>query len=612
MCGIVGYQGAKEQIVDVLTNGLKRLEYRGYDSAGIAIITEDENIYHKKTMGRVKVLEESIKSDNLPAFDSAGIAHTRWATHGVPSTVNAHPHCSDDKKIWLIHNGIIENYKELKEILIKDGIKFNSQTDSEVIAHLIRKHYQGDLRKAVLEVLSQLIGAFAIVVICADEPGRLVGAKKGSPLVLGIGKDEYILASDVSAVISRTRKVVYLEDGEIIDIYDNNYQISNFNNESLSKSIETVDWDDEAATKSGYEHYLMKEIMEQPKTIEDSCRGRLLLDEGNVKLGGLMDINGRLHKIKRVILVGIGTAYYACKLGEIYFEDIADIPSKAEMSPEFRYKNPYIDENTWVIAVSQSGETADTIAAIQEAKRKGALVTGVVNTVGSTISRITEAGVYNHIGPEISVASTKAFTSQLTIIMLHAIMLGRIRHMGLSEGQRLIKEIKKLPQLVEKTLKLNNQIEELAKKYYNFNNLIYIGRRYNFPIALEGALKIKEISYIHAEGLSGGELKHGFIALIDENMPTIAVALKDSVYEKQLSNIEEIKARNGTVIAIATEGDKRIQEIADDVIYIPESEEEIYPILVTVAFQLLAYHTSVLKGFDVDKPRNLAKSVTVE
>ncbi len=612
MCGIVGFYGNKNSILEVLLNGLKRLEYRGYDSAGVAVVTEDKKIFSQKTTGRVATLESDINNLEIPELDSVGIAHTRWATHGVPSDINAHPHSSNDGKIWLIHNGIIENYKELKEELINEGYEFKSETDSEVIVHLIQKYYEGDLKSAVLKALSKLIGAFAIVVVSADEPGRLIGAKKGSPLVLGVGKGEFILASDVSAVINRTRKVVYLEDGEIVDIQKDTYQISNFADEALSKSIEMIDWDDEAATKAGYDHYLIKEIMEQTRTLEDSCRGRLLLDEGNVKLGGLFDIQDKLKKINRVVLLGVGTAYYACKLGESYFEDIAGIPAKAEMSPEFRYKNPYIDDKTWVIAVSQSGETADTIAAIEEAKRKGALVTGVVNTVGSTISRITEAGVYNHIGPEISVASTKAFTSQVLIVLLHSILLGRQRSLSFTRGENLVKEIKNLPNLVEKVLEQNDKILEIAKKYKDNQNLIYIGRKYNFPIALEGALKIKEISYIHAEGLSGGELKHGFIALVDKKMPTIAICTKDSVYEKQLSNVEEIRARSGQVLAVATEGGKVIGSLAEDVIFVPEVSEEISPIINTIALQLFAYHVSNLRGLDVDKPRNLAKSVTVE
>jgi len=614
MCGIIAYYGDKEETKNTLLSGLKRLEYRGYDSAGIAIMNDLGEIKCVKAVGKVVELERKI--EQIADLDgSIGIAHTRWATHGVPSEQNAHPHHSYDKKVYLVHNGIIENYKELKAELQAKGIEFYSQTDTEVIANLIAQMYDGSMKSTLPKALKKLKGAYAIAVLHTDENDKMFAAKMGAPLVLGLSENELILASDVSAIIHKTRDVIYINDGEWVELHNKKYiirDIKSENGSNVQPTIERIEWDAESAEKDGFDHYLLKEIFEQPKTLTDSCRGRLLLDQGNVKFGGLLDVQERLRTIERVVLLGVGTSFYACKLGELFFEDVAKISAKAEMSPEFRYKNPFIDDKTWVIAVSQSGETADTIAAIEEAKQKGALVTGLVNTVGSTISRITQAGVYNHIGPEISVASTKAFTSQSTLLLMHAILLGRMRGLSLNEGKRLIKAIQNLPNLVEKVLEQNQNIQEIAKNFVDYQNLMYIGRNYNFPIALEGALKIKEISYIHAEGLSGGELKHGFIALIEEKMPTIAIATQDSVYEKQLSNIEEIKARSGKVIAIGTEGDKKLAQIADTVIEVPACDDEIGPLVNVIPLQLLAYHVSVARGLDVDKPRNLAKSVTVE
>lgn len=613
MCGIVGYLGTKDQVLDTLLSGLKRLEYRGYDSAGVAITTQNQEVFCTKEIGKIVNLESKISSQKLPKFGVSGIAHTRWATHGVPSERNAHPHSSSDGNIWLVHNGIIENYKELKAVLIKKGFTFQSQTDSEVVANLIASFYTGNLKEAILQALSKVSGAFAISVISKNEPGVLFGAKKGSPLVLGIGAGEFILASDVSAVISRTKDVIYLEDNEIVEIRGQKYTVTNFLDEQLAKKIERVEWSETDAEKDGFDHFLLKEIMEQPKSVEDSIRGRLMLDEAKIKFGGLIDVMDRIQTITKVILIGIGTSYYAARIGEMFMEEIAGISAKAEMSSEFRYKRTVLDDKTWVIAISQSGETADTIAAIEEAKNKGVLVTGIVNTVGSTIARMTDAGVYNHIGPEISVASTKAFSSQAILLLMHAILLGRSKNLSYATSQRLINSIYALPKQIENILNQHKKIAEIAKKYINCEHLMYLGRKYNYPVALEGSLKIKEISYIHAEGLSAGELKHGFIALIDQNFPTIAICPKDSVYEKMLSNIEEVKARRGRVLAIATEGDTDISELVDDVIYVPKSEcEETQAILNNVPLQLLAYYCSVLRGLDVDKPRNLAKSVTVE
>ena len=648
MCGIVAFYGPQNQVLPSLLAGLKRLEYRGYDSSGIAFIdnTEPENAKNKitcyKAVGKVKELEkeisqhsqdfqneieETLTQNNPNKSNSIGIGHTRWATHGVPSIQNAHPHHSlkNDKtgQIYLIHNGIIENYQEIKKMLTAHNYTFYGQTDSEVLVNLIdfynlqnlekdQANFQPDLKRAVLQALSKVHGAFAICVISEDEADRLIAAKKGSPLVLGIGDGEFILASDATPIIRKTRDVIYLEDGELVDISGGKYSICNFENELVQKNIEKIDWNDEQASKGGYEHFLIKEIMEQSQSAIDSCRGRLVLESGNVKFGGLLDIQERLKDIEKVVLLGIGTSYYAAKIGEMYFEDLAQISCKAEMSPEFRYKNPFIDDKTWVIAVSQSGETKDTIEAIKEAKAKGALVTGIVNAVGSTISRITDAGVYNHIGPEISVASTKAFTSQTTILLMHAILLGRMRTMSLTDGQRLIGELMELPNKISQTLQIQEKVKEIAHKYQQVQNLIYVAKKYNYPIALEGALKIKELSYIHAEGLSSGELKHGFIALIEPNLPTIAIATQDSVYQKQLSSLLEITARSGPIIAIATEGDAQITEITNEIIFVPPICEELSPILNVIPMQFLAYYTSYFKGLDVDKPRNLAKSVTVE
>jgi len=613
MCGIVSYYGKSKKVMDTLISGLKRLEYRGYDSAGIAFLTDQNEIFCSKEAGKIVNLEKKIQQEELPNAAKIGIAHTRWATHGVPNTVNSHPHWSNDKNIYLIHNGIIENYDELKEKLIDEGYTFYSETDTEVLANLISFYYKDDLRNAVLTALKEVIGAYSLSIICKKEPNRLVAAKKGSPLVMGVGTDELIFGSDVSPVISHTKDVVYLEDGEVVDVVDGKYEILNLLNQMVDKTVQKVEWDEEAASKEGFDHFLIKEITEQPQVIQDSIRGRIVDDQANIKFGGLIDVLDQIKQINRVVILGVGTAFYAAKMGELYFESLAGIPAKAEMSPEFRYNDTAIDKNTWVISVSQSGETADTIAAIEEAKRKGALVTGIVNVVGSTISRITKSGVYNHIGPEISVASTKAFTSQVTILLMHAILAGRMRELGYSRSKKTLDEIKNLPNLLSKVISEREKIQFLAKKYAHKKDIVYLGRKYNYPIALEGALKIKEISYIHAEGLSGGEFKHGFIALIDENMPTIAVATQDSIYEKVLSNIQEIKARKGPILAIVTAGDKRVNEVADDIIAVPDSKSElVQPIVNNIALQLFAYYVACERKLDVDKPRNLAKSVTVE
>ena len=608
MCGIVAYSGKSDQLLSTLMSGLKRLEYRGYDSAGISLINAN-TIYTQKTVGKVGVLEEAIGKRAPRIIGTVGIAHTRWATHGRATERNAHPHSSADEKIWLVHNGIIENYQEIKDKLVSKGIEFQSETDTEVIAKLIGDLYKGDLREAVLESTVYLRGAFALCVMAQDEPERLIGVKMASPLVVGIGDDEVIIASDVSAIVDRTKQVIYLEDGELIDVQKGAYTVHDFEGALRYKQIDRVDWDIEAATKAGFEHYLLKEIMEQPAAVTETIRGRIIRDDAQVKFGGLIDVQSQLGGIQRVVLLGIGTSYYAAKLGELYFNALAGVPAVAVMSPEYRYTSNPIDEHTWLIAISQSGETADTIAAIEEAKRKGALVTGVVNLVGSTVARITDAGVYNHIGPEISVASTKAFTSQSLLLLLHAILLGRQHELNFTQASEILNAVERLPKIIERLLETHEDIERVALSLKDAKNLLYIGRQYNYPVALEGALKIKELAYVHAEGLSGGELKHGFIALIDESVPTIAIATTDTVTDKMLANIAEVRARRGKVIAIAN----RAHKIFDETILVPAADSTfLQPLINAIALQLLAYYSAKLRGVDVDQPRNLAKSVTVE
>jgi glutamine---fructose-6-phosphate transaminase (isomerizing) len=608
MCGIVAYSGNNEYVLTTLVSGLKRLEYRGYDSAGVAVFAND-TIYDKKAVGKIIALEKAIDERPPTRIGNIGIAHTRWATHGPATLANAHPHSSEDKMIWVVHNGIIENYRELKEQFEKQGVHFDSDTDTEIVAKVIRSLYTGSLREAVLAATRVLTGAYALCVISEDEPDRLIGVKMSSPLVVGIANDEIIIASDVSAIVERTKKVIYLEDGELIDIRNNSYNVVSFDNQPKKKTISEVDWDVETATKGGHDHYLLKEILEQPQVIKDSIRGRIIEETADIKLGGLIDVQPRLRDIDRVMLLGVGTSFYSAKLGELYFNALSGVPTVAVMSPEFRYTKNIINEKTWLIAMSQSGETADTVAAINEAKRHGALVTGIVNTVGSTVARMTDAGVYNHAGPEISVASTKAFTSQGILLLMHAMMLGRQKDLDYSEASAIIAGIKKLPGAIQEIAKDHKSIEAVAQLIYEDPSLLYIGRQYNYPIALEGALKLKEITYIHAEGLSGGELKHGFIALIDEHLSTIALATSDSVTDKMEANIAEIKARNGKVIAIAN---KRLHN-TDATILVPDvGSDLVQPLVNNVTLQLLAYYVAKLKKLNVDQPRNLAKSVTVE
>ena len=609
MCGIVGYIGQQKADL-ILIEGLKRLEYRGYDSAGLAIL-DGEKCSLVKAVGRVSELEDKMGGKNFSG--TIGIAHTRWATHGKPNNINSHPHQDCKGNISLVHNGIIENYSELKKELAKKGHRFKSETDSEVLAHLIEElNKKLDYEAAVLEALKKIRGTFGLAIINKNEPDKIIVARNGSPLVLGIGKDEYVIASDVSAIIRHTQKVVYLEDGEVAIIRKDNYEVRTVKNKIKNKKIVELDWSLEKAEKQGYAHFMLKEIFEQPEAIEDAIRGRIIIENGMAKLGGLQCVSKRLQEIEKIIIVSCGTSYHAGLIGEYMLEEYAGIPVEVEYASEFRYRKPILNSKTAVIGISQSGETADTLAAIREAKNKGALTLGIVNTVGSTIARETDAGIYNHAGPEIGVASTKAFTSQLSVFVLLTLELGRQREMSLVMGQRIAKEMKKIPKLIKEVLSQEKEIKKIAKKYSNYKDLLYLGRKYNFPIAIEGALKIKEISYVHAEGYATGEMKHGPIALIDKNFPSIFIAPKDSVYEKTISGMQEIKARGGRILAIATKGDIKIKEIADDVIYIPKTLEMLTPLLSVVPLQLLAYYVGVFKGLDVDKPRNLAKSVTVE
>ncbi len=608
MCGIVGYIG-KQKDIKIGLAALKRLEYRGYDSAGLAVFNEEKNqVIHLKKAGRIDALEQEILNNN-PSLDLQGspsIFHTRWATHGVVTDNNAHPHSDCQGNIWLVHNGIIENYKELRENLIKEGHKFTSETDTEVLAHLIEKHFDGNLETAVRKALKLVKGTYGLAIIARDDPGKIVAARLSSPLLIGGNGEEYIVASDANAIAPYAKKVVYLDDNEIAIITPKDLLIMK------EKQAETLEIDSEEIQKKGYSHFMLKEIMEQPESLENTLKGRLLIEEGLAKLGGLDSTKDKLREIERLNIIACGTAYYASLVGEYMLEEYAGIPTDVDFASEFRYRKPVLNKKTATIYVSQSGETADTLAALKEAKQKEIMTLGVINVVGSTLSRETDAGIYTHAGPEIGVASTKAFTSQLAVLALISLFLGRQREMSLVLGQRIAKELSKIPTLVRQTLELDAQIKSLAEKYKDFNNFLYLGRKYNYPIALEGALKLKEISYVHAEGYGAGEMKHGPIALINENFPTFVICPSDSVYEKVVSNIEEIKARKGKVIALATEGNEEIKELVDDVIYIPKTLEMLTPILAVIPLQLFAYHMGVLRGCDVDKPRNLAKSVTVE
>ena len=579
------------------------MEYRGYDSFGFSI-TNGEGVFTFKKVGKISDFDSSLLE--IKGKGQTGIAHTRWGTHGEITEKNAHPHWGNKKNIFVVHNGIIENYQQLKEELEKEGCKFISKTDTEVLAHLIEKYFTGKLEEAVRKALKKVQGTYGIAVIARDDPQKIVVARLSSPLLIGTNDGEYIIASDPNAILPFTKKVINMEDNEIATITPDNFFIMK------EREPETLEASSEDVQKGDYPHFMLKEIMEQAETIANPLRGRLIEEEGLAKLGGLEPVKGKLKELKRLNIIACGTAYLAGLVGEYMLEEYAGIPTEVDYASEFRYRKPIINKDTAILAISQSGETADTLAAIQEAKEKDALTLGIVNAVGSSIVRETDAGIYNHCGTEIGVASTKAFTSQLTVLALLTLFLGRQRELSLVMGQRIAKEIKRIPKLVEKTLAVDAQIKKLAKKYSKYDNFFFIGRKYNYPIALEGALKLKEISYIHAEGYGAGEMKHGPIALINKNFPTFAICPSDSVYQKTMSNIEEIKTRKGPVIALATEGNKDIQKLVEDVVYIPKALEMLTPILSVIPLQLFAYHMGVLKGYDVDKPRNLAKSVTVE
>jgi glucosamine--fructose-6-phosphate aminotransferase (isomerizing) len=608
MCGIVGYVGEKTAL-PILINGLKRLEYRGYDSAGVAIIDHNE-LWCRKRAGKIAGLEMEMNGVHSDA--TIGIGHTRWATHGEPSEKNAHPHFDFKNQIAMVHNGIIENYAQLKESLIADGCVFSSETDSEVLVQLIGKFYNGDLAFAIRQALQLVQGTFGILVLSKHSSNQLIAARRGSPLVIGIGDNETIVASDGSALVEHTRNVIYLEDNEMAVIEKKGARVSTLQDKKVEKAIEKLPFDLTHLQKDGFAHFMLKEIFEQPETIWDSMRGRLLVEEGNAKLGGLQTVIDRITHSSRLILTACGTSWHAALIGEYLIEKYAKIPVEVEYASEFRYRDPIISRVDTVLAITQSGETADTLAAVREAKQKGALALGMCNVVGSTIARETHAGVYLHAGPEIGVASTKAFTSQVVTLTLIALALGRISQLSAEDGREITQAMKELPDQVKQILDKAAHIEKLAEKFVDHQHALYLGRGFNYPVALEGALKMKEISYIHAEGYPAAEMKHGPIALIDKQMPVIFVAVKDAVYEKVISNIEEVKARGGWVIAVISEGDHACRSLCDEVIEIPQTIQSLSPVLTVIPLQLLAYYTAVKKNRDVDQPRNLAKSVTVE
>jgi glucosamine--fructose-6-phosphate aminotransferase (isomerizing) len=620
MCGIVAYVGRKIA-QPLLIEGLKRLEYRGYDSAGIAVIDEAGGLHVRRAVGRISVLENSLHDGNALPPASIGMAHTRWATHGVPNEVNAHPHMDDAGQVALVHNGIIENYIALKQFLTDKGHKFSSQTDTEVLAVLIGDLYadlksrgtKGPvLQKAVQAALHQVEGTYGIAVICKDEPDTLVVARKGSPLIIGVGQKEYVVASDASAIVEHTTQVIYLNDNEMAVLRPDEFRTSTIDDIQISPVIQQLEHKLDEYELGSYEHYMLKEIFEQPAALRNCLRGRAEQREGRIVLGGLADHTRELVRARRFILTGQGTAWHAGLVGDYLMEDLAKVVTECTYASEFRYRNPIVEEGTVVVAISQSGETADTLAALREAKEKGAMALGVVNVVGSTIARETNGGIYLHAGPEIGVASTKAFTCQCAVLTMLSLYIGRRRFMSQAQMEEIIDGLCMVPDKMQRVLAQSDSIRRIANEFCERENWLFLGRGYHYPIALEGALKIKEISYIHAEGMPAAEMKHGPIALINEGMPVVFVATQGSQYEKVISNIEEVRARGGRIIAVATEGDAQIRRYSDHVVYIPDAPECLQPLLSVVPLQLLAYHAAVLRGCNVDKPRNLAKSVTVE
>lgn len=612
MCGIVGYIGTKEAF-PILLKGLKRLEYRGYDSAGIALLNGDLTVYKKA--GKVSELEKVTDGKVLNA--TIGIGHTRWATHGEPNDRNAHPHLSQSGNLAIIHNGIIENYAAIKEELQKRGYTFHSDTDTEVLVNLVEEVWKQDkstLEDAVRVALNEVVGAYAIVVIDKNNPNQLIAARKGSPLVIGVGDDEFFIASDASPIIEYTKNVVYLDDQEYgVVNRDGSFTIKTLGNIKKSPAIKTLEMSLEAIEKGGFEHFMLKEIYEQPKAIEDSLRGRMNAQQGWIKLGGLSEYINRIDNAKRFLVTACGTSWHSGLIGEYLIEDLARVPVEVEYASEFRYRNPVINESDVILAISQSGETADTLAAIELAKERQALIYGICNVIGSSIARTSHAGSYTHAGPEIGVASTKAFSTQICMLTLIALQIAQQKGtVSTSKLREILYELENIPKKIEETLKLDAQIKELAAIYKDASNFLYLGRGYNFPVALEGALKLKEISYIHAEGYPAAEMKHGPIALIDEEMPVVFLATNHSAYEKIVSNVQEVKARKGKIIAVVNKGDTQIRALADHIIEVPETEEILSPLVTIVPLQLLAYHIAILRGCNVDQPRNLAKSVTVE
>ncbi len=610
MCGIVGYTGAR-QAAQLLLDGLKRLEYRGYDSAGLALVRDGQIEVHKAP-GKISVLEQELGS--RPPLGTTGIAHTRWATHGAPNAVNAHPHTDCGGTVALVHNGIIENAGALRTALTKRGHVFRSDTDTEVLAHLIEEMLAKgvSLVEAVAGALHQVEGTYGIAVVSTREPDTIVAARLGSPLLVAIGSGENFVASDASAVLAHTRSVVYLDEGEIAVVRPGDYRILDLDAVEKEKAVTQVDWDLATIERGGYAHFMLKEIMEQPESLRNTLRGRLLEEEGTARLGGLNLSDEELLQVNRIVLTACGTSWHSALIGEYMMEELARIPTEVEYASEFRYRNPIVDERTLVVGISQSGETADTLAALREAKRRGARTLGLVNVVGSTIAREVDGGIYLHAGPEIGVASTKAFTSQIAALALLTLAMGRLRALSILQGREVVRALRRLPDLVARVLAKAPEVERIAERVMRANNVLYLGRGYNFPVALEGALKLKEISYVHAEGYPAAEMKHGPIALIDDLMPVMFVAPKDAVYQKILSNVEEVRARGGRVIAVVTEGDTGVARLADQKIEVPETLDLLTPVLTVLPLQLLAYYIAVRRGCNVDQPRNLAKSVTVE
>ncbi len=607
MCGIVGYVGGRAAL-PILVEGLRRLEYRGYDSAGVALVS-DAGIQVQKSAGRLFVLEQQL---DFSAPQTRGMGHTRWATHGGVTDANAHPHTDESGRFAVVHNGIIENDRALRKFLQQKGVAFRSETDTEVLAQLIAQLYDGDLERAVRTALHEVSGTYGIAVMCADEPDVIVAARKGSPLLVGVGKGEHILASDAAAILAHTTQVVYLEDGEIARITPHSLRLTTLDAIPVSRQAEEIEWTLEQIELAGYEHFMLKEICEQPEALANCLRGRIDLAEGAVHLGGLINCTRELTRAKRIIITACGTAWHAGLVGEYLFEEMARIPTETEYASEFRYRNPVIDDGTVLIAVSQSGETMDTLAAVREGQQRGALVLGAVNVVGSTIARETDAGVYLHVGPEIGVASTKAFTGQVAVLSMMACYLGRRKHMSPAAAAQFIAALSQIPAQMKQMLEHAEAAKAVAERFAEQDNWLYLGRGFNYPVALEGALKIKEIAYIHAEGLPAAEMKHGPIALITDGMPVVCIATAGLQYHKILNNIAQVRARGGSVIAVATEGDQEIGRLAEHVLYVPDTLEPLQPLLTVIPLQLIAYHAAVLRGCNVDKPRNLAKSVTVE